>query len=1116
MGIAATGFALGRQEQRTVSRPTSKKRRVDDAHLTQSSPVVGSTPVHARPVSASLPQSSPGPQVTPFRQADGGFGQRLGEGTLFESSMEDIQTPPAAQPRSTTLDSSVGGLEGDLPHAEVRPSYSGRPSSSWLHRMSTISSLNDSPLSSSRPGTPSISFSNHSNTPMLPATTGNGSTIPPNKLVKRTLSHRALSSNYAQQSTSARPTFRRPATSHQRSATLRQLALDENQELSLPNQSVDLPPSHSEPSSSAQIWRPYFGSGYPRSSGGQNRKRYSSGFTKRDSIKTVTPSSGDHPTLLMGTSVIPRISEDELDMQNDRPLTRGSLHSTDMKDASKFSSNVTRTSTEVADASRKGRLSFSFGDNLFSSSPASWKVSRTESLRKKKPAANNPHDRAVSSPLPPATISSTRDKITSRLQRQRNVTDPAFFRPPKARPQLDLTVTKNYRSVNHSTELSSPLPPLSHLSAFDIELPYGSPTYGTSTFPPPLSRENTSSPNTTSLLPSQKVRQQRQSLAHSDPSSILMSSDGDTRVFTSGDEDSMEFQSDTAYDSLATRATASSNSGIRGDPIETVFDRPATGDAIREKLLPLETLIQGGSFSEAMSNRSSKSSMIDAYEDVSTPVRPSVIEGLDQMATPIQGNTRTSFDLPSSPPSMAETQINVGHGLNAAGDKESQDWLEENEAWDDLSGVREQNKPDMPSPQLPKHFAVESPLHSVRVMSVNQLGNNDPSTEKSKRLSIFELSESQKTDKDVSYAAKQRPKTVHGKNGPEGRGSRPPGRRGPSALHLRSQSVPVNKEPTHEKDLPQQPSKYGTWGLGNKGASEEWSDDFEFDEIDDSKMQISGVLPNSSGSAPGLEVPQSIIDRQASVHGQFGQIQELTLLVEELKRMRHAAGNMGIITGQSKTLWEEAEGIINLATIDEDKDDVLPPRSPSSPGFGHDPFEDDPLPIAHDRKQQPLDNPTRHRTSVSRRSISSPATPPVTRPRGESTAQAKTVLQTLYQSRGFVEKEREKSPEEPRKLPFDTQDLRDLVVRAGVVTRALKEIVRKAEGISQSPDRPSRIGIENDDDDSPLRKIFQPPHASPKKGGIPKSKSANSYLGSPHSSNSDADITSHMQMMTVV
>jgi hypothetical protein len=105
--------------------------------------------------------------------------------------------------------------------------------------------------------------------------------------------------------------------------------------------------------------------------------------------------------------------------------------------------------------------------------------------------------------------------------------------------------------------------------------------------------------------------------------------------------------------------------------------------------------------------------------------------------------------------------------------------------------------------------------------------------------------------------------------------------------------------------------------------------------------------------------------------------------------------------------------------------------------------------------------------------------------------QAKSFLQTIHQNRG----EGDPSPASPvspprEKLPFDTQDLRDLVTRAGVITRALKEIVRKAEGVALSPQRRPQKAF---------GQMFNPPEMSPcppfRKPGLPKSRSANSYLG---------------------
>jgi hypothetical protein len=67
-----------------------------------------------------------------------------------------------------------------------------------------------------------------------------------------------------------------------------------------------------------------------------------------------------------------------------------------------------------------------------------------------------------------------------------------------------------------------------------------------------------------------------------------------------------------------------------------------------------------------------------------------------------------------------------------------------------------------------------------------------------------------------------------------------------------------------------------------------------------------------------LTLSRAIMERQASVHGQFGQVREFALMVEELKRLRAQASSLGIIEGPSIELWKEAEGIINLATQDDE------------------------------------------------------------------------------------------------------------------------------------------------------------------------------------------------------
>jgi len=100
-----------------------------------------------------------------------------------------------------------------------------------------------------------------------------------------------------------------------------------------------------------------------------------------------------------------------------------------------------------------------------------------------------------------------------------------------------------------------------------------------------------------------------------------------------------------------------------------------------------------------------------------------------------------------------------------------------------------------------------------------------------------------------------------------------------------------------------------------------------------------------------------------------------------------------------------------------------------------------------------------------------------------------------------------------KKLPFDTTSLRDLVIRAGVVTRAIKEIVRKADDTPQAQSH--HISPPPD----PLfSQIFaQPIEESPStgKGRVSKSKSSNGFRPGVISGNEN-EINGHMKTMTVV
>jgi hypothetical protein len=581
--------------------------------------------------------------------------------------------------------------------------------------------------------------------------------------------------------------------------------------------------------------------------------------------------------------------------------------------------------------------------------------------------------------------------------------------------------------------------------------------------------------------------QKRISIAQSDPNTV--SSDNDTRLFS--DDESIEFQSDTAYDSLATRATVSSQSGYRQPKLDAIFNGsdPQNSGAMRT----LESLMQQSTLSDQSMHKAQNTSSWtdnvgmgirgfenreDAMEGIEehqalTPVREHPFGSVEELnATPIAFRRVVPTVIGSSPPGSVirrRPSKDEANGVNNVSfvDDDSIDWSPKS---DKEHADRNDSIPETPITR-----------RTTRLLAPH-------AESESKRSSIFDWSENQKSSGDGSSGISPRPKTVHGKQGNDQGRSRTAGRKGPNALHLRSQSVPVNRDSGNDIELPPVNAKFGTWGLGNKPVSEEWSDDFDFDDGEDAQdLPISAGIQSSQArdSMRSVKVPQSIIDRQASVHQQFSQVQEFMTLVEELKRLRLRGADLHILESQSRQLWEDAENIINLATLNDE--DEAPTRSPSP--ISSDIFGDDISPSS--RRISAEDN---KRESLNLRSVSGPATPPsVTRPRGESLAQAKTFLQTIHQNRGASDL----TPPQQRalrdKLPFDTQDLRDLVVKASVITRALKDIIRKAEGVNVGPERTPQK-----QHDPTFSHIFAPPDMSPcpplRKAALPKSQSANGYL----------------------
>ena len=583
----------------------------------------------------------------------------------------------------------------------------------------------------------------------------------------------------------------------------------------------------------------------------------------------------------------------------------------------------------------------------------------------------------------------------------------------------------------------------------------------------------------------------------------------------SGDEDDGDGRSDTVYDSLRTGATGSSHSGVRRPPIETIFDESPPAGLSKAKLFALQDLESDDSFAESRPRRHRI-----AEEQLNLPTSARIAEPRkdEDHPTPVDvaNNPSPSPELWSSPPTTTlelKLRKTLDGGIEDTQDDET--WSIDETAitrGDFRDGVVE-SPSKIHSHRLPTPSKHESII--PKVLS-SELPDREDTPSKS---NIFDWSEQPLVEKVSSQGSSPRPKTVHGKHTKESRGSRLSGRRGPSALHFRSQSVPVPPEASGHRSH-NNAHKLESWILGNKGVSEDWDNDFEFDEPPRPNKQSSSGS-DTTRSTSGMLVPPAIMERQASVHGQFGQVKELTLLVEELKRLQQQASIQGIMQGQSVELWKEAEGIINLATLDDEEQDIFP-RSPSNE---FDPFEED-SPASHRRRRSDLPSPGEefmndiNNTSSSQTpSRSAPdrsryETPPTTRPRRESAAKAKSVLETIHQQRNHYNSAILDSKSSQKKLPFDTTSLRDLVTRAGVVTRALKEIVRRAENAPLSPKSPFFTS-----QDPPFSHMFQNPPSSPSAGNklprVTQSPKNSNFLGGTISGN-DNEINGHMTMMTVV
>ncbi|KAG9878129.1 hypothetical protein KCV02_g20964, partial [Aureobasidium melanogenum] len=292
-----------------------------------------------------------------------------------------------------------------------------------------------------------------------------------------------------------------------------------------------------------------------------------------------------------------------------------------------------------------------------------------------------------------------------------------------------------------------------------------------------------------------------------------------------------------------------------------------------------------------------------------------------------QSPARTN--VPSSPPTMPSLSDLRQHAehfpdVTDADDDEESSWSFAEDDGDE---------PQVPYKNRFAHLGITPDLlspHGHASSSANTTPQRPTirSTDRDTRSSIFDWSEQQPIEKSPNNRSPPRPKTVHGKKDAETRGS----------------SVPVAQEGDGKRTGT---NKFGTWGIGSKGVTEDWNEDFDFEDesAPEEKRLDSGV---------SMFVPKSIRDQQTNVLANIGLLRDWGLLIEELKELKMRAVMLEVLDGDNEKMWSEVDAMIDLADQESDEQTLAPRFSPSSsPSFNYDAF-DDPLPATEHLMPPPL------------------------------------------------------------------------------------------------------------------------------------------------------------------
>ncbi|KAH8774632.1 hypothetical protein F5883DRAFT_16341 [Diaporthe sp. PMI_573] len=1009
--------------------------------------------------------------------------------------------------RATEVTAIDTGRESISSHGSWMRRLSLRPQSQ--HGSVRSNAEPDSAVSYSQGSGPSILSPTGSVAPQLPA---------PNKLVKRP----GAESIFARRGSRIQvPSLRRPATSHQRSATIQQVPFSPAPQTARDGASSGQPlrpraSTTGRPNNvpwrlqEASSWTSYFHARRVRTS------------RRKTVVTPITPSiEGSSPveSQLPGTrihlrrgSLLPApylvnpevITGDpymmapvEREVESALPAEAATLPRRSPQN-SKESDPLDKTPTK---GSRRS-LSSQFG------SSGGW-IARASSLRRPKRSSLDHAGgrRYASDPTSTSPKASRSNGAKADME--------ALFTPPLSGYKEETQNMAKSASQDPRRDVLASIPPLSRLSSFHLDLSKMGPSPPHSAgiqAPSPIQISPTTAPQGAPFSSHSRA-------VSKEGASTLAGSEMSVPGLASGDDDDTDYKSDAVFDSF--RTNDSNRVRMVETPLDSMFDESPLGTLgnVKAKRLSIQEILGN--------NWDGDTRIMEEDEGSSTPIRG--IHGPH-----IADDTACADDRATE---IAKFQISLGNNARNFG-RLSLDTTD-----DDYDWARD-DEDVLSNPLSPPTSSVNSRRGAspqLRTALANISGNATPDsymtgvTTERPRSNVFDWSESSHEKADDSFT---RPKTARGKRELDLRGGRTVVR--PSA-HVRSQSVPVVEPVDIAKGAP----KFGTWGLSAKNASEDWDDDFEFDE-----GGTSGSGPKNPVQTLSMSVPPSIQTAQATVKAHSGHIRELSLLVDSLKRICRQGRELNLLSGQSALLWKEAENIIALASPDEDDvDDNEADRdsSDSQPSPLDERFLDEGFDAASlDRVDAPLETHEpdipknaviRERQVTRRRSVFSPdddifgntwtLEKESTRPHTPRTpdrvrefhtpdgAVVSSVIAAMEQQRSLPGR-RQESPLKPSKakLFFDTNSLHELVRRASSVFHTLSDIVRKEELLSMSPQAtPTKLErIRPGHSGSPaFTRVFTDPDTSPPRHLV---RSQKSHSPLPRSS-LDSGLNQRMQMMTV-